>query len=129
MIKIEIITIGDELLIGQIVDSNSTWIAQQCSNIIGIKPSWFSTVGDNYDDITNAIQLAYKRADVIFISGGLGPTNDDITKTTLCKFFNSQLVVDNDVYQDIETLFKNRGFAMTPLNASQVCYLKTQTKC
>ena len=75
----EILTIGDEILIGQITNTNSVWIAQQL-NLIGVKVAHMSTVGDEEEAILDALQQAEKRADLIFVTGGLGPTRDDITK-------------------------------------------------
>src|SRR5438105_7826362 len=83
----KIITIGDEILIGQIVDTNSAWIAQEL-NRIGIKVHQVSSVSDDEQHILAALSEASKRADLILITGGLGPTKDDITKKTLCKYFN-----------------------------------------
>ena len=82
MTKAEIIAIGDEILIGQITNTNAQWIASEI-NSIGIKPIQFSSISDDGDTIKTSLDLALKRADVVFITGGLGPTKDDITKHTL----------------------------------------------
>lgn len=114
----EIITIGDEILIGQIIDSNSAWMAQQL-NFIGIKVKQITSVSDSETHITEALDAAIKRADIILMTGGLGPTNDDLTKPTLCKYFNTGLRFDETAYRDIEALFKQRGREVTPLNRMQ----------
>ncbi len=116
--KAEIITIGDEILIGQIVDTNSAWMAQLL-NQHGIFVNQITSLPDDETHLITAIDEARKRASVIFITGGLGPTKDDITKKTLCKYFKSRLVFNNDVYKDIEKLFAERGYEVTPLNKSQ----------
>ncbi len=82
----EIITIGDEILIGQIVDTNSAWIAQHL-NAIGIRVKQISSVSDDREHILTALTEAHARADIILITGGLGPTKDDITKKTLAEYF------------------------------------------
>ena len=89
----EIITIGDEILIGQIVDTNSAWMAQQLNNA-GIRVKQISSVSDDRQHILTALAEAAKRADIIFITGGLGPTKDDITKKTLAEFFGAKMVED-----------------------------------
>lgn len=105
MIQASIITIGDELLIGQVVDTNSTWIAQQM-NIAGIPIKRRLAVGDTWDDIWNALDQEAKEADIILITGGLGPTSDDITKPLLCKYFNGNLVVNQEVLKNVTYLFE-----------------------
>ncbi len=108
MILAEIITIGDEILIGQIVDTNSAWMAQQL-NMIGIKVKQISSVSDNEQHILIALDEAKSRADIILITGGLGPTKDDITKHTLCKYFNTTLRFDERAFAIVEELFHKRG--------------------
>src|SRR5947207_4158212 len=114
----EIITIGDELLIGQGVDTNSAWIGQKL-NEIGIKIFQITSVSDNEKHILTALDEARKRADVILLTGGLGPTKDDLTKYTLCKFFKSNLRFDEDVFLQVEKLFKARGRTVTEVNRKQ----------
>lgn len=114
----EIITIGDELLIGQVVDTNSAWMAQAL-NIAGISITQITSVSDDRGHILKALDEAKSRADIILITGGLGPTNDDITKKTLCKYFNTGLRFDPDIYKDIESLFTSRGYEITPVNRQQ----------
>ena len=88
MTKAELITIGDEILIGQIVDTNSVWLATQL-NSIGVKVHQTTSVSDNSVYILAALQEAKSRADVVIVTGGLGPTKDDITKPTICEYFKS----------------------------------------
>lgn len=100
----EIITIGDEILIGQVIDTNSAWIAEQL-NLIGVKVKQISSVSDDEEHILKSLEEASKRASIIIITGGLGPTKDDITKPTLCKFFNTKLVFHEEIYRKIEERF------------------------
>ncbi|MFN4932016.1 MAG: competence/damage-inducible protein A [Bacteroidota bacterium] len=116
--QVEIITIGDEILIGQIVDTNSAWMAQQL-NMRGFSVKQISSVSDNEQHILNALSEAATRASIVLITGGLGPTKDDITKKTLCKYFNTHLIFNDEVYSDIERLFKERGYQVSAVNRSQ----------
>ena len=97
MTTVEIITIGDELLIGQVIDTNSPWMAHEL-NAIGFDVRYISTVGDNESDILDAFRQALNRVQVVLVTGGIGPTKDDITKKTLCKFFNTSLIFDEKTY-------------------------------
>lgn len=101
-----IITIGDELLIGQVIDTNSAFIAQEL-NKIGVPVKHRLAVGDNWDDIWNALDEESKHADIILITGGLGPTADDITKPLLCKYFNGNMVVHQPTLQHVTNIFEN----------------------
>jgi len=114
----EIITIGDEILIGQIIDSNSAWISEQL-NLIGVNVRQKTSVGDNKQHIINALDEASKRAELVFITGGLGPTKDDITKATLCEYFNTKLVFNEQVYKDVEVFFVKRKLPMLESNRMQ----------
>ena len=100
-----IITIGDELLIGQVIDTNSAWMAQELNNA-GIWVKRRVAVGDKWDDIWNALDEESKQADIILITGGLGPTADDITKPLLCQYFGGKLVVDEKVLKHVKYLFE-----------------------
>ena len=101
----EIITIGDEILIGQIVDTNSAWIARKL-NSIGIRIKQISSVSDDKQHILNALAEAHQRADIILITGGLGPTKDDITKKTLAGYFGVDLVENKAALENVENIFK-----------------------
>ena len=96
-IKASIITIGDELLIGQVIDTNSAWIAQEL-NKIGVWVHRRVAVGDVWNDIWNALDDESESADIILITGGLGPTKDDITKKTMCDYFNTAMRFDETAY-------------------------------
>lgn len=118
MIYAELISIGDELLIGQIVNTNAPWISRQL-NKAGFAVKQITVVGDLEDEIINALNLARQRANIILITGGLGPTKDDLTKQVLCKYFNTHLVFDSHAYSDIEKIFEARGREVTPTNRAQ----------
>ena len=109
----EIITIGDEILIGQIVDTNSVFIAKEL-NKIGIEVYQITSISDQNKHIIEAIDLAKNRADIVIITGGLGPTKDDVTKHTLCQYFNDVLVENKEVLTHIECLF--RKYISTPIS-------------
>ena len=104
-VNASIITIGDELLIGQTIDTNSAWIAQEL-NKIGVWVQRRVAVGDVWDDIWNALDAESKESDIIIITGGLGPTADDITKPLLCKYFGGKLVVNEEVLAHVKYLFE-----------------------
>ena len=114
----EIVTIGDELLIGQVIDTNSAWIGQRL-NELGIRVHQRTAVSDDEQHILTALKEAQSRADLILITGGLGPTKDDITKYTLCKFFKSNLRFDEQTFLHVEKLFKARGRPVTAVNRKQ----------
>ena len=116
--KAEIITIGDELLIGQVVDTNSAWMAQRL-NEVGISLHQITSVHDNREHILAALEEAFSRADIVFTTGGLGPTKDDITKLVMCEYFGTQLVEDSDVRAHIHDLYKDRPDALNCLTATQ----------
>lgn len=116
--KTEIITIGDEILIGQIVDTNSAWIAVEL-NQVGIEVVQITSVSDSPGHLINALNEAQTRADVVLITGGLGPTKDDRTKKVLCDYFKSTLVIHEPTLQHITQLFKNRGIEVIQLNKDQ----------
>jgi nicotinamide-nucleotide amidase len=103
-VNASIITIGDELLIGQTIDTNSAWIGQEL-NKIGVWLKRRVAVGDVWDDIWNALDAECKESDIIIITGGLGPTADDITKPLLCKYFGGKLIVNEDVLKHVKYLF------------------------
>lgn len=102
----EIITIGDEILIGQIVDTNSAYISKEL-NKIGVKVYQITSVQDDRNHILQAFEDAKKHADLVIITGGLGPTKDDITKQTFCDFFDDTLIEDQSVIENVKQLFKN----------------------
>ncbi|MBR6118603.1 MAG: CinA family nicotinamide mononucleotide deamidase-related protein [Paludibacteraceae bacterium] len=116
--RAEIITIGDELLIGQVVDTNSAWMAERL-NEVGIELYQITSVHDDAAHIKDALDEAFSRADIVFTTGGLGPTKDDITKHVLCEYFGSHLIVDLRVRAHIEDLYKDRPDVLNRLTATQ----------
>lgn len=114
----EIITIGDEILIGQIVDTNSAWLGTQL-NLAGVTVKQITSVSDNQEHILEALHLAEKRANIILLTGGLGPTKDDITKHTLCKFFSTTLVRNKEVVDFVTQLFTSRNKPILEVNLQQ----------
>ncbi|MGO3183281.1 MAG: competence/damage-inducible protein A [Aequorivita sp.] len=112
----EIITIGDEILIGQIIDTNSAFITKELDQI-GIKTYQITSIQDDRTHILQAFEDAQKRVDLVIVTGGLGPTKDDITKQTFCDFFDDTLVENKDVFENIKELFKKYQLNM-PLPAN-----------
>ena len=104
-VNASIITIGDELLIGQVVDTNSPWISRQLNNA-GVAVIRRVAVGDSYDEIWKTLDKESEEADIILITGGLGPTSDDITKPVLCDYFGGKMVVNEDALQNVKYLFQ-----------------------
>lgn len=116
--KAEIITIGDEILIGQIVDTNSAWMGQQL-NLLGIEVYQVTSVHDDHDHIIQAIDNAGKHAELVLITGGLGPTKDDITKKCLCEYFKTELVFHPEVLEHVQSLLSSRNVVINQLNRDQ----------
>lgn len=116
--RAEIITIGDELLIGQVVDTNSAWMAERL-NEIGVELYQITSVHDQREHIIAALDEAFSRADIVFTTGGLGPTNDDITKHVLCEYFETHLIEDQCVRAHIQNLYKERPDVLNRLTATQ----------
>lgn len=121
----EIITIGDELLIGQVVDTNSHWIGRQL-NKQGIEVIQITSIRDREKEILDALDEAMRRADVILITGGLGPTKDDITKQTLCRYFNTELIFSPEVYENVKRVLSHR-IPLNQLNKNQALVPKDCT--
>jgi len=116
--KASIITIGDELLIGQTVDTNSAWMGAELSKA-GFDVTRMTSIHDRREDILSALSEAAGKTNVVLITGGLGPTSDDITKQTLCEFFNTRLVLNTEVLVMIENMMHHRNFAMNENNRRQ----------
>ena len=114
----EIITIGDELLIGQTVDTNSAYLGQKLGSI-GISISRKTAISDNEKAILQAIAESQSRCNILIITGGLGPTKDDITKKTLCKYFQCGVRRDDSVIEHLKTLFSQRGRELLDTNLVQ----------
>lgn len=115
---VEIITIGDEILIGQIVDTNSAWMSAEL-NRAGFQLFQITSVHDDAEHISSALDSALQKNDIVLITGGLGPTKDDITKQTLCTYFNTKLIFDESVLHNIENIFRNRGITINELTRNQ----------
>jgi len=117
-LKAEIITIGDEILIGQILDSNSKWISEEL-NKIGIEVYQITSIHDDETQIKEALKTAEEHCDIIIITGGLGPTNDDITKNTLTDYYNDYLIFNKPTADFIEALFAKLNYPFTEINRLQ----------
>ncbi len=113
-----LINIGNELLIGQVVNTNAAFVGQEMS-AAGFAMTETVTVGDNKEAITEAVRSAMAKTDVVLMTGGLGPTKDDITKTVICEYFSRKLVEDAPTLQRVTDLFAARGMAMTETNRQQ----------
>lgn len=113
-----LISIGEELLIGQTVNTNAAWIGQQLNNE-GISVKEVIVITDDQDEIIRTVRESAKRSGLIIITGGLGPTRDDVTKNALCHLFGSSLIIDDTVLEDISVFFARRGLPLTELNRIQ----------
>lgn len=119
MVSIEIITVGDELLIGQVIDTNSAWLGRELGHI-GAQVDRIVSVHDIADDIRDAVAAALQRADVVIMTGGLGPTKDDITKKTLAGMFSGDVMHrDEAVYEHVRQMTAERGLDFNELNQAQ----------
>lgn len=116
--NLDIISVGDELLIGQTLNTNAHWIATELDKI-GFTIREHVSISDNREHILNRVDYSLKNVDVVLITGGLGPTNDDLTMPVLNEYFGGKLVEDKTVYQDIERLILGRGFEMNERNKKQ----------
>ena len=116
--KVEIINIGDELLIGQVINTNASWMGTILSEH-GFEVVKVTVVSDERSQIENSISAAMQSSDIVLISGGLGPTKDDITKKVLAEYFDSEMYFNEEAFQNIENLFKSRGFKVTGVNKDQ----------
>ncbi len=114
----ELLTIGNEILIGQITNTNAVWMAQEL-NLIGLSVVHMSSVADEKHSILKAFADASKRVDIVLITGGLGPTKDDITKSTFCEYFETELVTDENVLKDVTGFFSKRNKEVSEINRKQ----------
>lgn len=117
-ISCEIISIGDELLIGQVVNTNSSWMATELHKS-GIKVNKITTISDDGNDIKNALKHAELQSDIILLTGGLGPTKDDITKKVLAEYFESEFIFHEPTFEHIKQLFGLRNYQVTEVNKQQ----------
>ncbi|MCX6120308.1 MAG: competence/damage-inducible protein A [Ignavibacteriales bacterium] len=116
--KAEIISIGDELLIGQVINSNQAYIAEKL-NSVGIFGDKMTTVGDDEQEILSAFQEAYATHDVITVTGGLGPTHDDITRSVVCRFFQTDSIINDEALENVKRIFAQRKSAPRKINEDQ----------
>lgn len=116
--KAEIISIGDELLIGQVINSNQAYIAEKL-NSVGIFGDKMTTIGDDENEILSAFQKAYASHDVVTVTGGLGPTHDDITCSVVCKFFNTDSIINNEALENVNRIFARRKSIPRKINEDQ----------
>src|SRR3954454_6467204 len=116
--RCEVVAVGTELLLGQIVDTNSSWIGEQLA-LSGIDSHFQTKVGDNLDRIVSVLQLALERSDAVIVCGGLGPTHDDITRDAIAKVMGAELRVDEQVAAHIREMFSARGRRMPDNNLRQ----------
>jgi nicotinamide-nucleotide amidase len=119
--NVQILTVGDELLIGQVIDSNSAWMAKQL-NLIGAQVTGIQTTGDDLGEMIEALQRAAKKADVVLITGGLGPTRDDVTKKALAQYFDTGFVFSQETFAYIERFFSRLGRTATDAHRQQ-CFM------
>lgn len=115
---VSVIVIGDELLIGQVTDTNSGWIARHL-NPCGWSVKSVKVIADDDSEIIRAIEQAFVQTDVVLTTGGLGPTKDDITKKTLCRYFGGELILDKLTLKNVENVIAKRHLSMNPLNEAQ----------
>ncbi len=119
--KSEIITIGDELLNGNTINTNAAFIGQKLLSL-SIEPIWSTVVGDDIDQILQSFSLSWQRADLILVTGGLGPTHDDITKDAICRFFDTHLIHHPHVLAAVQELFRLMNRKMPELVKNQALY-------
>ncbi len=119
--KATLLTVGDELLIGQVIDSNAAWIAGQLY-LLGIGVARKISVGDNLPDIIEAVERSFQDTDVILMTGGLGPTKDDVTKKALMQYFDCELVFSEETYERIRKIFEKRNIPLKEAHRNQ-CFL------
>lgn len=122
----ELISIGDELLIGQTINTNASWLGSELA-LQGIQVKWGTTISDDKADILSTVDQALKRSQLVIITGGLGPTKDDITKHTLVEYFDTELVIDPTVLGKIQEYFRLRGREMLEVNTLQAALPKSCT--
>lgn len=121
-----IITIGDEILIGQIVDTNSAWIGERM-NEIGVDVIEIRSIRDNASEIIEALELVTHNYDLVLLTGGLGPTKDDITKASICRFLKDEMIYNEEVFLRIKGLFERRGIDVTEAHKEQ-CFFPTKAQ-
>ena len=118
IMNVEIISIGDELLIGQVVNTNSSWMAEEL-NKNGFAVKRVYAISDQGDEIISAVSQALERAEIVLLTGGLGPTKDDITKKVLMDYFDSKPIFNEEVYEHIKKMFSSRNYPLSEVNRQQ----------
>jgi len=116
--RAEVISVGDELLIGQVINSNQAYIGEQLSSV-GIIVARMTTVGDDRVEMLRSFESALSSHDLVIVTGGLGPTHDDITKNVVCEFFQTDLVVNEEALQRVREIFRKRGVEPRKINEDQ----------
>ena len=116
--NLELITIGNELLSGKTVNTNSAWIAEEF-NLLGLPVRRITSVSDSRTDILSILKESDQRSDIVIMTGGLGPTSDDVTKPVLCEFFNTKLVFREDIFEHIQSLLAKKGSRVNEFNRRQ----------
>ena len=116
--RCEVVAIGTELLLGQIVDTNSSWIGEQLA-LAGVDSHFQTKVGDNFDRMEFCIRQGLERSDALICCGGLGPTQDDITRDVIARIMGVELIRDNSIVEKIRHMFESRGRVMTDNNRRQ----------
>src|SRR6056297_2072488 len=119
----EVITIGDEILIGQTIDTNSAWMGEQL-HLRGVRLNRIVTISDSPDEIVNALNESFSRVDLVLMTGGLGPTQDDVTKETLSGYFGTTLEMNQEILESIESWFRSRGREVLEVNRQQAALPK-----
>ncbi|MDQ0350689.1 nicotinamide-nucleotide amidase [Alkalibacillus filiformis] len=119
--KCEIISVGTELLLGQIVDTNASWLSEKLNNI-GLNVYYHQTVGDNFNRLTSVFEQAQKRSNIIIVTGGLGPTEDDLTREVAANLFDTDLKLDEPTFQEVQSYYTERNLTMTENNRKQALY-------
>lgn len=122
--KAEIMAIGTELLMGELVDTNSTYLASELAKI-GVELSRITKIGDNPDQLREVLDSAWRRTDVILTTGGLGPTSDDLTRETIAKVLDEEMFVKNELLKHLESLFAGRGYPMPESNVKQATLISS----
>ncbi|MDV2580668.1 competence/damage-inducible protein A [Alkalibacillus haloalkaliphilus] len=119
--KCEIISVGTELLLGQIVDTNASWLSEKLNNI-GLNVYYHQTVGDNFNRLASVFEQAQKRSNIIIVTGGLGPTEDDLTREVAASLFETDLKLDEPTFQEVQSYYTKRNLTMTENNRKQALY-------
>lgn len=121
--KAEIICVGTELLVGDIVNTNAQYISEKLTSI-GVDLYYQTTVGDNFERVKNCIEAAFNRVDLVITTGGLGPTDDDITKEVIAEYFNEELEVSESHYKEIVKIYEDRGYEVSEGSEKEASILK-----